>query len=69
VPAAEQELARLRFPKGASGRHVVVKVVATEQGVETHRITRVTTLSWKDNGGQERVLQFVSLQGYHKRQP
>jgi hypothetical protein len=68
APAAEQDLARLGFPKGASGRHVVVKVVTTERGVETHRVSRVTTVSWKDKGGTERALQFVSLQGYHKRQ-
>ena len=69
VPAAEQELARLGFPKGASGQHVVVKVVTNEQGVQTHRISRVTTVSWKDKGDQERTVQFVSLQGYHKRRP
>jgi hypothetical protein len=69
APAAEQELARLGLPKGASGQHVVVKVVTTEQGVETHRVSRVTTVIWKDKDGKERVLQFVSLQGYHKRQP
>lgn len=67
-PAAEQELTRLGFPKGASGSHVIVKVVTKEQGVETHRISRVTTVTWKD-GGKEQTLQFVSLQGHHKRQP
>jgi hypothetical protein len=69
APAAEQELARLGFPKGTSGQHVVVKVVTTEQGAETHRISRVTTVRWKDKDGKENALQFVSLQGYHKRQP
>src|SRR5262249_11528656 len=69
APAAEQELTRLGFPKGASGQHVLVKVITKEQGIETHRISRVTTVSWKDSDGKERTLQFVSLQGYHKRQP
>jgi hypothetical protein len=69
APASAQELARLGLPNGASGQHVLVKVVTREQGVETHRISRVTTVSWKDTGGQERGLQFVSLQGFHKRQP
>jgi hypothetical protein len=69
APAAAQELGRLGFPKGASGQHVLVKVVTKEQGVETHRISRLTTVSWKDNEGKERWLQFVSLQGFHKRQP
>ena len=48
---------------------MLVKVVTKEQGVETHRISRVTTVSWKDKEGKEQTLQFVSLQGYHKRQP
>jgi hypothetical protein len=67
--ASPQELARLGFPKGAAGRHVIIKVVGKEQGVETHRISRLSTVSWTDRGGQERVSQFVSLQGYHKREP
>jgi hypothetical protein len=66
--AAAQELGRLGFPKGASGQHVLVKVVTREQGVETHRISRLTTVSWKDKEGKEHWLQFVSLQGFHKRQ-
>jgi hypothetical protein len=69
MPAVERELAQMGFPKGASGQHVVVKVVTTEQGVETHRISRVTTVSWKDKDGKDRTLQFVSLQGHHKRRP
>lgn len=66
--AAPEELVRLGFPKEAKGQHVLVKVVGKEQGAETHRISRVTTVSWTDKSGQERVLQFVSLQGHHKRQ-
>ena len=57
------------FPKGAAGRHVVVKVITNEAGVETHRISRVTTVSWRDHEGKERWSQFVSLQGFHKREP
>jgi hypothetical protein len=66
--ASAQELAQLGFPKDASGQHVLVKVVTQEGGVETHRISRLTTASWKDKEGKEHWLQFVSLQGYHKRQ-
>jgi len=69
TPAAPQELARLGFPKGATGQHVMVKVVTKEQGVETHRISRVSTVTWTDKDGKERVTQFVSLQGHHRRQP
>jgi hypothetical protein len=67
VDASTQELAQLGFPKGAAGRHVVVKVITNEAGVETHRISRVTTVSWRDNDGKERQLQYVSLQGFHQR--
>ena len=69
APATEQELVRLGFPKGTSGQHVLVKVVAKEKGVETHRVSRLTTVSWKDKEGKERALQFISLQGHHRRQP
>jgi len=68
TPAAADDLGRLGFPKGASGQHVLVKVVTKEQGVETHRISRLTTVSWQDKEGKERWLQFISLQGFHKRQ-
>ena len=69
VAAQPQELSQLGFPAGASGRHVVVKVVNQEEGTETHRITRVTTVNWKDNDGKARWIQYVSLQGVHRRQP
>ena len=69
TPADAQELGRLGFPNDASGQHVLVKVVTNEQGAETHRITRLTTVTWKDQEGKERTLQFVSLQGHHRRQP
>jgi hypothetical protein len=69
APATEPELVRLGFPKGPSGQHVLVKVATREQGVETHRVSRLTTVSWTDKEGRERWLQFVSLRGFHKRQP
>ena len=65
--ATAQDLRRMGFPKGASGQHVVVKVVSQEQGAETHRISRLTTVKWTDSGGQEKMIQFISLQGTHKR--
>jgi hypothetical protein len=68
TPAAAQELGWLGFPRNASGQHVLVKVVTNEQGTETHRISRLTTVNWKDNEGKEQMLQFVSLQGYNRRQ-
>jgi hypothetical protein len=69
TPAMAQELVRLGFPKDASAQHVVVKVITDEQGTETHRISRLTTVHWKDKEGEQRALQFVSLQGHHKRRP
>jgi hypothetical protein len=66
--ASAQELAQLGFPKGATGRHVVVKVVTNEAGVETHRISRVTTVNWPGADGKERWLQYMSLQGFHKKE-
>ena len=67
APAAAQELGRLGFPGNASGQHVLVKVVTREQGVETHRISRLTVVNWKDDEGRQQVTQFVSLQGSHQR--
>jgi hypothetical protein len=67
APAAAGELGMLGFPAGAEGTHVLVKVLTHEAGVETHRISRVTTVHWTDATGAERWAQFVSLQGYHKR--
>jgi hypothetical protein len=69
TPAQARELAMLGFPEGASGQHVQVKVVTTERGIETHRISRLSTVTWTDKAGKEHVLQFVSLQGHHQRQP
>jgi hypothetical protein len=67
--ASAVEMGQLGFPKDATGQHVLVKVVTQEGGVETHRISRVTAATWKDNDGKEHTLQFVSLHGFHKRQP
>lgn len=68
TPASAEDLASYRLPNGSSGQHVLVKVVASEEGNEVHRISRVTTVTWTDQAGQDRSLQFVSMQGYHERQ-
>ena len=68
TPADVRELSRFGFPESASGKHVLVKVVTTEQGLETHQISRLTSVSWKDKEGKDRTLQFITLQGFHKRQ-
>jgi hypothetical protein len=69
TPAQSREMAMLGFPQGATGQHVQVKVVTTERGVETHHISRLSIVTWTDKGGQEHVLQYISLQGHHQRQP
>lgn len=69
APATPPELAMLGFPKGATGQHVLVKVTTTEQGQPTHRVSRITTASYTDAQGNPRTVQFVSLRGYHRKQP
>ncbi len=66
TPATAREFSMLgeRF---ISGIHALVKTTTIEQGVETHSITRITTARWKDAEGKERLTQFVSLQGQHKK--
>lgn len=66
VAGAPREFAALG-DKFLSATHVLVKTVTFEQGIETHHISRVTTVRWKDAEGKERSTQFVSLQGHHKR--
>jgi hypothetical protein len=68
VPAAPQELAGLGTANVLSAQHTLIKVVTFEQGVETHNISRLTTVHWKDANGKERTTQFISLQGRHQRQ-
>jgi hypothetical protein len=68
ISAAPQELARIGKVKAVSAEHVLVKVIADEQGIETHNISRLTTVRWKDSSGKEHTTQFISLQGHHRRQ-
>ena len=71
--ASARDLAMFGLPAGATAQHVLVKVVGSEDGHETHRITRVTTARWKEMDGQdgkvghEKVVQFTSLKGFHRR--
>jgi len=67
TPADARELTQLGFPSGSSAGHVLVKIITHEDGVETHRISRVTTVNWKDQDGKGHCIQYVSLQGFHKR--
>jgi hypothetical protein len=65
--ANPREYPMLGAVKIISAQHCLVKVVTFEDGVETHNISRVTTVQWKDLAGNLRTTQFVSLQGKHKR--
>ena len=49
-------------------KHVLVKVITREDEVETHRISRVTTVHWTGKENKEQWIQFISLQGIHRRQ-
>ena len=68
IPANPGRLGFLGFANVVSGRHVVVKEIYEEAGVEIHRISRVTTVNWKDKEEKSRWKQFVSLRGHHRRQ-
>ncbi|MGB7921741.1 MAG: hypothetical protein WCF57_00720 [Pyrinomonadaceae bacterium] len=68
APADPREVASLGFSNVLSAQHALVKVVTQEEGIETHRISRLTTVNWKDAEGKQRWTQFISLQGFHKRQ-
>lgn len=67
MPAIPGRLAFLGFKNVISGRHVMVKEVTEENGTEVHRISRVTTVNWKDQEGRSQWKQYISLQGFHKR--
>jgi hypothetical protein len=63
-----REFAQLGFSRALSGQHTLVKVLTEEDGVETHHITRVSTMNWEDAAGKNRWTQSVSLEGVHRRQ-
>jgi hypothetical protein len=67
--ASPREYSMLGKVNIVSAQHVLVKVVTFENGIETHSISRVTTVEWKDVAGALRTTQFVSLQGRHQRVP
>jgi broad-specificity NMP kinase len=67
TPAHPQELAAYGLSNVVSGEHVMVKVQTNENGTLTHRISRVTTVSWKDAEGKLRWIHYTSLRGFHRR--
>jgi hypothetical protein len=67
--ASPQELSQLGFKDVVSGQHTVIKTVTEEDGLETHHISRVTLVNWKDASGNSRWMQYVSLEGIHRHEP
>jgi hypothetical protein len=67
--AYPQELSQLGFKDVVSGQHTVIKTVTSEDGLETHHSSRVTLVNWKDAAGKSRWIQYVSLEGVHRREP
>lgn len=65
--ASSQEMGMLGFPAGSTGKHVLVKVITRDGEKMAHRITRVSTVKYKDKTGQTKTLQYVSMQGVHER--
>ena len=66
-PVNPYEYSILGFTNVLYAKHVLVKVITWEDEIETHRISRVTTVHWLDKDNKEQWIQFVSLQGFHKR--
>lgn len=67
MPGSPQELVNFGFTDIISAQHVVIKVVSNENGTETHRISRITTVNWRDSNGDEKWIHYNSLEGYHRR--
>lgn len=68
IPSDQMEMRMLGFSNIVTSKHVMIKVVTWENGVETHRVSRVSTVIWKDKKGHKQRKQYISLQGMHKRQ-
>ena len=64
---APHEFAQLGFKNAVEGKHTVTKVILNIDKTEIHKITRITTIIWKDENGELQNIQFVSMTGYHKR--
>jgi len=66
TPAGGREFP-LISDKFLSGVHVLVRTITFDHGIETHHVTRLTTVRWTGADGKEISKQFVSLQGQHKK--
>ena len=65
--ASRFELQQLGFKKAIRGEHTIIRVVTVDEGVQTHRVTRLSTVRFMDRG-RRRWTQYVSLDGFHRRE-
>ena len=65
--ADTNELVTFGFTHIVSGQHDFIKVERFTEGVETHYVSRTTTVEWRDEGGQIQTTQWMSMQGFHRR--
>ena len=61
------EFQQMRFFTAVEGTHTVIKVVNEIDGIETHSISRISTIISKDEEGKLYETQFISLKGVHRR--
>lgn len=67
IPMATAEFKQMGFNRAVAGEHVVIMVERKESGIDTRRLTRITSVVERDASDQEKTVQFISLQGFHKR--
>lgn len=67
IPMSTPEFPQMGFENAIRGEHIVIMVDQKESGVDTRRLTRITSVVHKDDNGKDTTTQFVSLKGYHKR--
>jgi len=67
IPMATPEFDQMGFNSAIRGEHIVIMVDQKESGVDTRRLTRITSVVHKDDDGNETTTQFVSLRGFHRR--
>lgn len=65
--ATPREFPMLGAVNIVSAQHALIKVITYEDAGETHNISRITTIEWKDSAGKMHTTQFLSLQGKHRR--
>jgi hypothetical protein len=60
------ELPQLGFKSINKGMHTTIKVILNVNGKEVHKISRISTIQWKEDD-EEKEIQFLSMKGNHRR--